>query len=80
MDAAALSVIDTRNHSRPVVTNDDLAPVLQVITWMLLAAMFLSCLIRLLSRRYLLHNSSSDDALVVLAFVRQFSALAAHGR
>ena len=63
--------MEYRNESRPLVTSTNLAPVIQAITWVLLAAIFLAVALRLLTRFYLQRRLKYDDLFVVIAFVRR---------
>ncbi|KAH8705815.1 hypothetical protein BGW36DRAFT_18322 [Talaromyces proteolyticus] len=51
------------------VTPTNYAPIVQVITWMLLATSFLSLLIRLMTRFFLTKRFAWDDVLIISAFV-----------
>lgn len=57
--------------ARPRITSKDLSPVVQIVTWVLLAFILLAIILRLLTRYYLLHRIKSDDLFIVIAFVSQ---------
>lgn len=60
-------------RSRPVVTDKDQNPMIQAITWFLLAATALVLCFRLLTRFFLreARTFATEDALILGAFVRR---------
>lgn len=60
---------------RPKVTSTDLSPIIQIITWVLLAFILLAVVLRLLTRYYLLRQIRSDDWSIATAFVSKPSFL-----
>ena len=62
--------MEIRSQPRPLVTGTNRAPVVQVITWLLLAANFLAVTLRLLTRFYIRSRLKFDDLFIVIAFVR----------
>ncbi|KAL2037448.1 hypothetical protein N7G274_009728 [Stereocaulon virgatum] len=61
--------MERRAKARPVVTDTHRSPITQVITWLLLATMFLGISFRLLTRFFLLRRFRQDDLLIVVSFV-----------
>ena len=67
--------MEIRGEPRPLVTDTNRAPVIQVVTWLLLAANFLAVTLRVLTRFYLKSRLKFDDLFIVIAFVRPASLL-----
>ena len=61
--------MDRQAAGRPEITDTNFSPVVQVITWLLLAANFLAVILRVLTRLYLTRQYRYDDFLIVVAFV-----------
>ena len=68
--AKSINTMERRAEPRPVVTESDRSPIIQAITWLLLATIFLGLSFRLLTRFFLLRRFRWDDLLIVISFVR----------
>lgn len=61
-------------RDRPVITDENLNPIVQIITWLLLAINALTLTFRATTRCYLknIRHFSVEDVLMFMAFVRSF--------
>ena len=61
--------MDQQAEDRSEITDSNLFPVIQVMTWVLLAAIFLAVIFRFVARLFLTRQYHYDDLFIVLAFV-----------
>ena len=63
--------LEERSRDAVAITSANHAPILQTITWFLLASMLLGVAIRMLTKVYLVHRLALDDILLAFAMVRE---------
>ena len=66
-------------RDRPVISDSNFGPVIQVISWLLLGLMLLSFVIRLLTKLVLARKLGFDDLIAVIGFVGPAIQVCAEG-
>ncbi len=59
----------TSPRSRPVVSDDNIAPVVQIVIWLLLSFIILSVEARVLTKSIVAHTLGLDDLHIVISLV-----------
>ena len=64
--------------AQAVISDNNLTPLIQIISWFMLVVAAFAVLLRVVSRLYLIRRDGTDDSLVFAAFVSSYISTPLH--